>query len=82
MNIKEIRTSLELSKAEFAGKLDVMWTTVDRWESGKCKPRKRMLEKVFALQQGLSLHKSDEMIQVTLLLKKSELKRLLTLGLS
>jgi len=36
--IKKLRTTLELTQEQFAAKVGVTFSTVNRWESGKSKP--------------------------------------------
>lgn len=36
--IRELRSKLELTQEQFAAKVGVTFSTVNRWESGKSKP--------------------------------------------
>ena len=38
--VKEVRRQLELSQEDLARKLDVSFSTVNRWENGKSSPSK------------------------------------------
>ena len=42
--IKNLRQSLLFSQEAFAQELGVSFTTVNRWESGKCKPSYKTLK--------------------------------------
>ncbi|MBE6805460.1 MAG: helix-turn-helix transcriptional regulator [Ruminococcaceae bacterium] len=44
--VKEIRTSSLLSQEDFAKELDVSFSTVNRWETGKTKPSYNALKKI------------------------------------
>lgn len=82
MNIQEIREKLGLSVSEFAGKLDVAWTTVSRWEDGSSKPRKRMAAKITGLSLGVEkLESVSGLVPITIFLKRSDIKRLMQLML-
>jgi len=44
--VKDIRTSSLLSQEDFAKELDVSFSTVNRWETGKTKPSYSALKKL------------------------------------
>lgn len=46
--VKDIRTSSLLSQEDFAKELDVSFSTVNRWETGKTKPSYNALKKLKA----------------------------------
>lgn len=46
MDIKEIRTKLGLTQEELAQKLNVSFSTVNRWENGKTKPLPALLDRI------------------------------------
>lgn len=48
--IKELRTSLGLTQEQFAAKVGVTFTTVNRWENGKSKPSPLALKRISALR--------------------------------
>lgn len=45
-DIKSIRKNLLLSQEAFAQELGVSFTTINRWESGKCKPSYKALKQI------------------------------------
>ena len=45
MDIKALRNSLELSPEDFAEKVGVTTRTIFRWESGKHKPKSKIIIK-------------------------------------
>lgn len=52
--IKEIRKKLNLSQEEFAKKLGVSFTSVNRWENGQTKPSKLAKKQIVNLMEHLS----------------------------
>jgi DNA-binding transcriptional regulator YiaG len=52
-DVKELRQSLGLSQSNFASKLGMTITTVNRWENGKCKPSNLAAEKLEKLQSKI-----------------------------
>jgi len=48
--IKELRTTLGLTQEQFAAKLGITFTTVNRWENNKAKPSPLALQKIKELQ--------------------------------
>jgi len=53
--IKELRNALGLTQEQFAAKVGVTFSTVNRWESGKSKPSPlamRQIEELMARTKG------------------------------
>ena len=58
--IKSLRKKLKLNQAQFAKKLDVDFSTVSKWESGKRRPG-RLAKKVLArLIRKLENHDNNQ----------------------
>ncbi|MEI8126154.1 MAG: helix-turn-helix transcriptional regulator [Parachlamydiaceae bacterium] len=51
--IKEIRKQLNLSQEEFAKKLGVSFTSVNRWENGQTKPSKLARRQILNLLEHI-----------------------------
>jgi DNA-binding transcriptional regulator YiaG len=51
-DIKWLRNELGLTQADFAHKLGVTVTSVNRWENGATKPSKLALEKIVKLKEN------------------------------
>lgn len=51
--IKEIRKQLNLSQEEFAKKLGVSFTSVNRWENGQTKPSKLARRQILNLLEQI-----------------------------
>ena len=51
--IRELRTVLSLTQEQFAAKVGVTFTTVNRWENNKAKPSPLALQKMEELQKKL-----------------------------
>ena len=51
--IKEIRKRLNLSQEEFAKKLGVSFTSVNRWENGQTKPSKLARRQILNLLEQI-----------------------------
>ena len=51
--IKKIRTSLGLTQEQFAAKIGVTFSTVNRWENGKGKPSPLAILRIEELQNSL-----------------------------
>lgn len=51
--IKEIRKRLNLSQEEFAKKLGVSFTSVNRWENGQTKPSKLARRQIMNLLEHI-----------------------------
>ena len=62
--IKEVRQKCIMSQEEFATTLGVSFSTVNRWESGKCKPTFKTMKLIddFCKAQGIDFNISDELI--------------------
>ena len=52
--IKEIRKRLNLSQEEFAKKLGVSFTSVNRWENGQTKPSKLARRQILNLLEHIT----------------------------
>ena len=59
--IKDIRIKALLSQAAFAQEIGVSFSTVNRWEMGKAKPRYDALKriKVFCEKNGISFEMDE-----------------------
>ena len=44
--IKALRTKLGLTQEQFAAKVGVTWSTVNRWEDGKSKPSPLAMQRI------------------------------------
>ncbi len=51
--IRELRTVLGLTQEQFAAKVGVTFTTVNRWENNKAKPSPLAMLKIKQLQKKL-----------------------------
>lgn len=49
--IRELRAKLGLTQEQFAQKVGVTWSTVNRWENGRGKPSPLAMRQVKALQE-------------------------------
>jgi len=49
--VKELRSQLELTQEQFAAKIGVTWSTVNRWENGRGKPSPLALGHVVEIVQ-------------------------------
>jgi type I restriction enzyme M protein len=58
--IRELRAKLNLSQEQLAGRLNVSFATVNRWESGNVKPQKAQLEAVEKLIEEAGIHDGAE----------------------
>ncbi len=58
--IRELRTVLGLTQEQFAAKVGVTFTTVNRWENNKAKPSPLALHKISALQRKLKQNKQSK----------------------
>ena len=57
--IKELRTALGLTQEQFAAKVGVTFTTVNRWENNKAKPSPLALQRIEELQNQPKQHKKS-----------------------
>lgn len=64
-DIKKVRQKKLLSQEAFAQAVGVSFTTVNRWESGKCKPTFKTMKLIddFCKAQGIDFNISDELIE-------------------
>ena len=64
-DIKKVRQKSLLSQEAFAQAVGVSFTTVNRWESGKCKPTFKTMKLIddFCKAQGIDFNISDELIE-------------------
>lgn len=53
LRIKRLRTSLGLTQEQFAAKVGVTFSTVNRWENGKGTPSPLAMRRVEELQEEL-----------------------------
>lgn len=53
--LRAVRNKLNLSQEQLAGKLNVSFATVNRWESGKSKPQKAQAQAIEALAEEAGL---------------------------
>ena len=51
MNVKDIRTQLQLTQEQLAHRLGVSFVTISRWELGKAKPSSLALRELARLEQ-------------------------------
>ena len=51
--IRELRTGLGLTQEQFAAKVGVTFSTVNRWESGKSKPSPLALRRIEDFTKGV-----------------------------
>ena len=58
--IRELRTVLGLTQEQFAAKVGVTFTTVNRWENNKAKPSPLALQKMEELQNELKQNKQSK----------------------
>lgn len=49
--VKELRAQLDLTQEQFAAKIGVTWSTVNRWENGRGKPSPLALGHVVEIVQ-------------------------------
>ena len=61
--IKNIRTYLNISQAEFAEKLNVTFATVNRWENGRAVPNKLAQVKIYDMCKEKEVPVYDMMLQ-------------------
>ena len=47
--VKKLRNKLVLSQQEFANLLEVSFTSVNRWENGRCEPTIKLKRKILKL---------------------------------
>ena len=64
-DIKRVRQKSLLSQEAFAQAVGVSFTTVNRWESGKCKPTFKTMKLIddFCKTQGIDFNISAELIE-------------------
>ena len=55
--IKELQTALGLTQEQFAAKIGVTFSTVNRWENGKGKPSPLAMLRIKELQNKLKQNK-------------------------
>lgn len=59
VNIKAVRSSMNLSMQAFGEKLGVHWSTVSRWENGHTDPSPLALSRIRELQQPEAPRRRD-----------------------
>ena len=52
--IRKLRTALDLTQEQFAAKVGVTFSTVNRWESGKSKPSPLAMRQIEELSAELA----------------------------
>lgn len=57
--LKELRTQLGLSQEELAAKLDVAFSTLNRWENGRSTPRGKAMEAITQLMSQVGFDAAD-----------------------
>jgi len=50
--IRDLWASLGLTQEQFAAKVGVTWSTVNRWENGRGKPSPLAMRRINELQEG------------------------------
>ena len=50
--IKNLRTRLGLTQEQFAARVGVTWSTVNRWENGRGRPSPLAMRQITQLQEG------------------------------
>ena len=55
--IRKLRAALGLTQEQFAAKLGVTYSTINRWENNKSKPSPLALQKIAALQKKIKQNK-------------------------
>ena len=58
--VRELRVTLGLTQEQFAAKLGVTFTTVNRWENNKGKPSPLAMLRIEELQNELKQNKQSE----------------------
>ena len=58
--IKELRNTLGLTQEQFAAKVGVTYTTINRWENSNAKPSPLALQKIEELQNELKRNKRSK----------------------
>ena len=61
-DIKKVRQKSLLSQEAFAQAVGVSFTTVNRWESGKCKPTFKTMIDDFCKAKGIDFDISEELL--------------------
>lgn len=52
--IRKLRAKLELTQEQFAAKVGVTWSTVNRWENGRGKPSPLALRRIKEMRAEIS----------------------------
>lgn len=55
--VKELRADLGLTQEQFAAKIGVTYSTINRWENNKGKPSRLALRQIEKLQKKLERNK-------------------------
>ena len=58
--IRKLRTNFGLTQEQFAAKVGVTYSTVNRWENDKAKPSPLALQKIEELQNELKQNKQSK----------------------
>jgi len=57
--IKSIRTSAKLTQEQLAYRLEVTFSSVNRWENGLCTPNRRSQKDIRALGKEFSVEEAE-----------------------
>ena len=55
--IRQLRTDLGLTQEQFAAKIGVTYSTINRWENSKARPSPLAMLRIKRLQKKLNLNK-------------------------
>ena len=69
--IKEIRTYMNMSQAEFAERINVTFATVNRWENGRAIPNKLAQSKIYELCKEYNVPVYDILLEKIKAVSKS-----------
>ncbi len=58
--IRELRAGLSLTQEQFAAKIGVTYSTINRWENNKGKPSRLALRQLEKLQKKLKRNKQSK----------------------
>ncbi len=58
--IRKLRTALGLTQEQFAAKIGVTYSTINRWENNKSKPSPLALQRIEELQKKLKQNKPSK----------------------
>jgi len=55
--VRKLRTKLGLTQEQFAAKIGVTWSTVNRWENGRGNPSPLAIRRIEELREGVKCGK-------------------------